>query len=64
MTQQSHFWVISKGTENEISQKEFDISHVGNPKEPDSDRVAGTPQTAHVTAGRGCSKGRRLRVAR
>lgn len=38
MTQQSHFWVISKGTENEISQKEFDISHVGNPKEPDSDR--------------------------
>ena len=29
-----------------------------------TDRVAGTPQTAHVTAGRGCSKGRRLRVAR
>ena len=38
MTQQPHSWVISKGTENKISQKEFDISQVRNLKEPDSER--------------------------
>ena len=38
MTQQAHSWGMSKGTENKISQKELDIPHVRNLKEPDSER--------------------------
>lgn len=53
MTQQAHSWGMSKGTENKISQKELDIPHVRNLKEPDSERQESSTDTTDITLDHG-----------